>query len=70
MANPLFQQFGNQPMNNPMSQFMSEYQRIQQSVQDPRAEVQRLVQSGQLSQNDFNRLGQMANQIIMSMGRR
>lgn len=70
MANPLYQQFGNKPMNDPMSQFMSEYKRIQQSVQDPQAEVQRLVQSGQLPQSDFNRLGQMANQIIMRRGRR
>ncbi len=70
MANPLFGQFGNQQANNPMAQFMSEFNHIKNTVQNPQAEVERLVRSGQLSQSDFNRLGQMANQIIGNMGRR
>lgn len=70
MANPLFGQFGNQKANNPMAQFMSEFNHIKNTVQNPQAEVERLVRSGQLSQSDFNRLGQMANQIIGNMGRR
>lgn len=69
MANPLFGQFGNQQAN-PMAQFMSEFNHIKNTVQNPQAEVERLVRSGQLSQSDFNRLGQMANQIIGNMGRR
>lgn len=65
MANPLFSQFGGQqPENNGFSNFMADFQRIQQTVKNPRQEVERLLQSGAMSQQDFNRFGQMANQII------
>lgn len=68
MANPLFGDFGNQQKNNPMSQFISEFNHIRNTVKNPQAEVEHLVRSGQISQGDFNRLGQMANQIIGNMG--
>ena len=61
MANPLFGQFGGQ--NNPMSQFMGEFKRLQQIVKNPQKEVENLLQSGQMSQQQFNWLSQMANQI-------
>ena len=65
MANPLFDQFGGQqPTNNGFSNFMNEFQRLQQAVKNPKQEVERLLQSGAMSQQDFNRFGQMANQII------
>lgn len=63
MANPLFNQFENN-QNNPISQFMSEFNRIRQTVQNPKQEVERLLQSGQMSQAQFNRLSQIANQIM------
>lgn len=63
MANPLFNQFGNN-QNNPMSQFMSDFNRIRQTIRDPKQEVQNLLNSGQMSQQDFNRLSQMANQLM------
>lgn len=63
MANPLFGQFGGN-QNNPMSQFMSEFQRFQQTVKDPRKAVENLLQSGQMSQQQFNQLSQMANQLM------
>lgn len=63
MSNPLFQQFGTMPINNDMGQFISEVRRMQQTVKNPRQEVERLLQSGQLSQADFNRYTQIANQI-------
>lgn len=70
MANPLFSQFGGQqPENNGFSNFMADFQRIQQTVKNPRQEVERLLQSGAMSQQDFNRFGQMANQI-MGMNRK
>lgn len=69
MANSLFEQFGNKG-NNQAAQFFGEFNRIKNSVQNPKAEVERLVQSGQLSQNEFNRLGQMANQILGRVGLR
>ena len=65
-TNPLFNVLngGQQPTNNGFSNFMNEFQRLQQTVKNPRQEVERLLQSGAMSQQDFNRFGQMANQII------
>lgn len=65
MANPLFGQFGGQQTaSNGFSNFMSEFQRLQQTVKNPRQEVERLLNTGAMSQQDFNRLGQMANQML------
>ena len=70
MANPLFDQFGGQQQtNNGFPNFMADLQRLQQTVKNPRQEVERLLQSGAMSQQDFNRFGQMANQI-MGMNRK
>lgn len=63
MANPLFNQFGNM-MNNPAAQFMNEFNRIRQTVKNPQQEVERLLQSGQMSQQQFNQFAQRANQIM------
>ena len=63
MANPLFNQFGNK-QNNPMVEFMNDFNRIKQTIRDPKQEVQNLLNSGQMSQQDFNRLSQMANQLM------
>ena len=63
MANPLFNQFENQ-QNNPMAEFMSDFNRIRQTIRNPKQEVQNLLNSGQMSQSDFNRLSQMANQLF------
>jgi hypothetical protein len=62
MANSLFNQFGNNN-NNPMSQFMSQFKRLQQTVKNPQKEVENLLQSGRMSQQEFNQLSQMANQL-------
>ena len=71
MANPLFSALGGQQTaNNDFSNFMSEFQRLQQTVKNPKQEVERLLQSGAMSQNDFNRFGQMANQVVQMMGGR
>lgn len=63
MSNPLFQQFANN-QSNPMSQFMQEFRQLQKSVQNPKQVVENLLQTGQMSQQQFNQLSQMANQII------
>lgn len=67
MANPLFNQFGNN-QNNPMSQFMSDFNRLRQTIKNPRQEVERLLQTGEMSQKTFNELSQIAQQIAKSMG--
>ena len=66
MSNPLYEQFGGQQNNNGFSNFMNDFQRLQQTVKNPKQEVERLLQSGVLSQQEFNRFGQIANQIINS----
>lgn len=63
MANPLFNQFGNN-QNTPMSQFMIDFNRLKQTISNPKQMVESLLQSGQMSQDQFNRLSQMANQIM------
>ena len=67
MANPLFNQFGNN-QNNPMSQFMSDFNRLKQTIKNPRQEVERLLQTGEMSQKTFNELSQIAQQIAKSRG--
>ena len=64
MANPLFDQFGGQQNNNGFSAFMNDFRRLQQTVKNPRQEVERLLQSGAMSQQTFNSLAQQANQIL------
>lgn len=65
MANPLFNQFGLE--NNHVSQIMRDAQQLRQKIQNPRQEVERLLQTGQMSQADFNMFSQMANQILGKM---
>ena len=64
MPNPLYGQFGGQQNNNGFSDFMNDFRRLQQTVKNPRQEVERLLQSGQMSQQTFNSLAQQANQIL------
>ena len=68
MSNPLYGQFcGQQSVNNGFSNFMADFQRLQQTVKNPRQEVERLLQSGAMSQQTFNSLAQQANQILGGM---
>ena len=65
MPNPLFSQFGGQQAQNTgFPNFMADFQRLQQTVKNPRQEVERLLQSGAMSQQTFNSLAQQANQIL------
>ena len=66
VTNPLFNALngGQQPDNNGFSNFMNDFQRLQQTVKNPRQEVERLLQSGAMSQQEFNRFGQIANKML------
>lgn len=72
MANPLFQALGGGQMPSQMGQFqqmMQQFQQFRQSFHgDPRAEVEKLVQSGRISQQQLNQLQQAANQIRQLLG--
>ena len=67
MANPLFNALGGGQMPGMMGQFQNmvrQFQQFKQSFQgDPRAEVEKLVQSGKISQQQLNQLQQVAGQF-------
>ena len=65
MANPLFFALGGQQMN-PMAQLVADARKLRQTMQNPRAEVERLMQTGQMSQAQFNQYAQIAQQIVGS----
>ena len=52
-------------MNNPMQFMASRKMNLPQNwMQDPNGAIQSLMNSGQLSQQQYNRLNQMAGQIM------
>ena len=61
MPNHIYEQMTS---NNPISQIMSAFNQLQQTVKNPRAEVEKLLNSGQMSQQQFNQFSQIANQMI------
>ena len=67
MANPLFQALGGGQMPRQMGQFQNmvqQFRQFQQTFQgDPKAEVEKLVQSGKISQQQLNQLQQVAGQF-------
>ena len=65
MANSLFNALNGQQMN-PMQQLVADARKLRQTMQNPRAEVERLVQTGQMSQEQFNQFSQIAQQIVGS----
>ena len=67
MANNLYNQFGRQ--NNPLEQLAQQAKEFRKQFSgNPRQEVERLLQTGQLSQADFNRYSQIAQQVAQFMG--
>ena len=65
MPNPLFSQFGGQQVN-PMQQLVDDARKLRQTMQNPRAEVERLLQTGAMSQSQFNQFSQIAQRIVGS----
>ena len=65
MANSLFNALNGQ-QTNPMQQLIADARKLRQTMQNPRAEVERLVQTGQMSQEQFNQISQIAQQIVGS----
>ena len=65
-TNPLFNALNGGQQANPMQQLIADARRLRNTVQNPRAEVERLLQTGQMSQQKFNELSQIAQQIVGS----
>ena len=63
MSNPLFQLLGGQ--NNQFSQMMSAFNEFRSMFSgDPKAKVQELLRTGQMTQEQFNQLQKTANQFM------
>lgn len=66
MGNPLFGQFGGQ--NDGLLQFINEVNEFQRTFKgNPKQEVQNLLNSGRLTQEQFNQFAQVASQIMAFM---
>ena len=68
MSNPIYNSMANQ--NNPFMQIIQEAQNLKNTFKgNPREEVQKLLNSGEMSQADFNRYSQIAQQVMQFMGK-
>ena len=69
MANHLFNTFGN---NNQFGDLIKQAQEFKRQFTNinPRAEVERLLNSGEMSQQQFNEYSQIAQQVAQMMGRK
>ena len=69
MANPLYNMFGGNAPINPLAKLVRDAKDFKKSFTgNPKDEVQRLLNSGQLSQGDFNRYSQIAQQVLQAVG--
>lgn len=64
MSNPIYQALGGQqPLGN-VGQMMQQFKQFASNFKgNPRAQVQALLNSGRMSQAQFNQLQQMATQL-------
>ena len=70
MGNSLFNALnGNMNIGN-MGDFMTRLQNFKRTMQgDPRQQIQQMLNTGQISQQQFNQAAQMATQIQRMMGK-
>lgn len=67
MAGSIYNSFKNE---NPVERIMSDAKRLKESFKgNPKDEVQRLLNSGEMSQAQFNHFSQMAQQILSAVGK-
>lgn len=69
MANPIFELLNNQ---NPMNVLVSQVEQFKKQFANinPKEEVQKLLNSGRMSQQEYNQYLQTAQQITQMMSRR
>ena len=66
MANPLFNMMGKQ--SNPMADLIRQARDFRKQFNgNPRQEVERLLQTGKMSQQQFNQFSQIAQQVVQAM---
>jgi hypothetical protein len=67
MANRLYKQFGRQ--NNPLEQIAQQAREFRKQFNgDPRQQVEQLLASGRMTQQQFNEYSQIAQQVAQIMG--
>lgn len=70
MSNPLFQQMGQQ-MPGGLQQMMQRFAQFRQTFQgDPRQQIQQMLNSGRVTQDQYNQAVQVAQQLQKMMGGR
>ena len=68
MTNPIYQQMGSGMPNNSMTQMIQRFQQFRQAFTgDPRQQVQALLNSGRVSQAQYDQAVQMAQQMQRMM---
>ena len=60
MSNPLY----NALKKNPYTQLISQAKQLKSQISDPKAEVQKMLNSGQISQEQINGAMSFAQQLI------
>lgn len=64
MANQLFNMLGGQQSINPMTNLVNQLNQFRQSFSgDPKQQVQQLLNSGRMSQSQYNQLSQERTQL-------
>ena len=66
MSNPLFGMLTGQMQMNPMLQKFNKFRQMFKG--DPQQQVQQMLNSGKISQAQYNQAVQMANQVAQMMG--
>ena len=64
MNNPLYKQI-QQQAQNPMNGFMQKFNQFRQSFSgDPQEQIQKMMNAGKISQEQYNSAYQMAQQVM------
>lgn len=64
MSSPIFDAMGRNIPNNNVLNMIQQFNNFKRNFNgDPKMQVQQLLQSGKMSQQQFNQLAQMANQF-------
>lgn len=69
MANPLYNMMANNNNNPEILNFIQQVKEYKKTFRgNPQEEVEKLLNSGRMSQQQFNQLSQIAQQIVQMMG--
>lgn len=65
MGNPLFNMLAGGMPQNPMNKMIQDYKKFRQEMQgkNPQEEINKMLQSGKLNQNQLNQIQQKAQQM-------